>query len=132
MNPVRQARGVRGEGGWKQSSGVRRTRLAVRRVLRTPGVFLRRPDPLFSVAYSGGRWWHGCGSLAPPVSTDAKATKILARTFFNQLRSSGYTPTQVIAVATELIDLVATDIREADKATPAASAHPSEENRPAA
>jgi hypothetical protein len=66
------------------------------------------------------------------VSTDAKATKILARTFFNQLRSSGYTPTQVIAVATELIDLVATDIREAEKATPPPSAHPSEENRPAA
>ena len=64
------------------------------------------------------------------MSTDAKATKILARTFFNQLRSSGYTPTQVIAVATELIDLVANDIREADKAQ---SASPStEENRPAA
>ena len=65
------------------------------------------------------------------MSTDAKATKILARTFFNQLRSSGYTPTQVIAVATELIDLVATDIREGEKAPPAPSAH-AEENRPAA
>jgi hypothetical protein len=66
------------------------------------------------------------------VSTDAKATKILARTFFNQLRSSGYTPTQVIAVATELIDLVATDIRDADKAPPAPAAQSTEENRPAA
>ena len=66
------------------------------------------------------------------MSTDAKATKILARTFFNQLRSSGYTPTQVIAVATELIDLVATDIREADKTPSASPAHPTEENRPAA
>jgi hypothetical protein len=65
------------------------------------------------------------------VSTDAKATKILARTFFNQLRSSGYTPTQVIAVATELIDLVATDIRDGDKATSASSTH-TEESRPAA
>jgi hypothetical protein len=65
------------------------------------------------------------------VSTDAKATKILARTFFNQLRSSGYTPTQVIAVATELIDLVATGIREADK-TPATSSVDAEESRPAA
>ena len=65
------------------------------------------------------------------MSTDAKATKILARTFFNQLRSSGYTPTQVIAVATELIDLVATDIREGDKAPAAPPAH-SEESRPAA
>jgi hypothetical protein len=67
-----------------------------------------------------------------PVSTDATATKILARTFFNQLRSSGYTPTQVIAVATELIGLVTTDIREADKAPASPSTHPAEENRPAA
>jgi hypothetical protein len=65
------------------------------------------------------------------VSTDAKAAKILARTFFNQLRSSGYTPTQVIAVATELIDLVATDIRDSDK-TQAASTAEGEESRPAA
>ena len=65
------------------------------------------------------------------MSTDAKATKILARTFFNQLRSSGYTPTQVIAVATELIDLVATGIREADKSA-AAPSTTSEESRPAA
>ena len=71
-------------------------------------------------------------ALAGPMSTDAKAAKILARTFFNQLRSSGYTPTQVIAVATELIDLVATDIRDADKTPAAPSAHPSEESRPAA
>lgn len=46
------------------------------------------------------------------MSTDAKASKILARTFFNQLRASGYTPTQVIGVATELIDLVTSDIKE--------------------
>ena len=50
------------------------------------------------------------------MSTDVKGTKILARTFFNQLRSSGYTPTQVIGVATELIDLVTTNLREEDKA----------------
>jgi hypothetical protein len=56
------------------------------------------------------------------VSTDVKGTKILARTFFNQLRSSGYTPTQVIGIATELIDLVTTDLREADKAIAAEQA----------
>ncbi len=49
------------------------------------------------------------------MSTDAKATKILARTFFNQLRASGYTATQVIGIATELIDLVTCDLRDADK-----------------
>lgn len=50
------------------------------------------------------------------MSTDVKGSKILARTFFNQLRSSGYTPHQIIGVATELIDLVTNEIREADKA----------------
>ncbi len=46
------------------------------------------------------------------MSTDAKASKILARTFFNQLRASGYTATQVIGIATELIDLVTSDLKE--------------------
>ena len=49
------------------------------------------------------------------MSTDAKGTKILARTFFNQLRASGYTPTQIIGVATELIDLVTCDLRDGEK-----------------
>lgn len=49
------------------------------------------------------------------MSTDAKATKILARTFFNQLRASGYTPNQVIGVASELIELVTADLKQADK-----------------
>ena len=50
------------------------------------------------------------------MSTDKKAGRILARTFFNQLRASGYSQNQIIGIATELIDLVAVDIREADKA----------------
>ncbi len=49
------------------------------------------------------------------MSTDQKGTKILARTFFNQLRAGGYTPNQIIGIATELIDLVASEIRESDK-----------------
>jgi hypothetical protein len=49
------------------------------------------------------------------VSTDQKGAKILARTFFNQLRSGGYTQNQIIAIATELIDLVASDIRDGDR-----------------
>jgi len=52
------------------------------------------------------------------MSTDQKGTKILARTFFNQLRAGGYTPNQIISIATELIDLVASDLREADKELP--------------
>lgn len=49
------------------------------------------------------------------MSTDQKGTRILARTFFNQLRASGYTPHQVIGIATELLDLVTTDLKEGDK-----------------
>ena len=46
------------------------------------------------------------------VSIDANGTKILARTFFQQLRTAGYTPKQIIGVATELIDLVTVDLKE--------------------
>src|SRR5450432_3126995 len=44
------------------------------------------------------------------MSTDKKGTKILARTFFTQLRAGGYTPNQILDIATELIDLVTTDL----------------------
>ena len=50
------------------------------------------------------------------MSTDQKGSRILARTFFNQLRASGYTPHQVIGIATELLDLVTVDLKEGDKA----------------
>ncbi|MGE6759391.1 hypothetical protein ACQKGO_15320 [Corallococcus interemptor] len=58
------------------------------------------------------------------MSTDQKGTRILARTFFNQLRASGYTPHQVIGIATELLELVTTDLREGDKAVAAAQSTP--------
>ena len=49
------------------------------------------------------------------MSTDKKGTKILARTFFTQLRAGGYTPNQILDIATELIDLVTNDLKEAPK-----------------
>ncbi|WP_223634383.1 hypothetical protein [Corallococcus sp. EGB] len=58
------------------------------------------------------------------MSTDQKGTRILARTFFNQLRASGYTPHQVIGIATELLELVTTDLKEGDKDVTAAQATP--------
>lgn len=61
------------------------------------------------------------------MSTDKKGTKILARTFFAQLRAGGYTPNQILDIATELIDLVTTDLKEADQARSAEGATP--ENR---
>ncbi len=65
------------------------------------------------------------------MSTDVKGSKILARTFFNQLRSSGYTPNQIIGIATELIDLVTNDLRE-DKNLAATQAQDGAEARPQA
>ncbi|MBL9038411.1 MAG: hypothetical protein JNG84_07855 [Archangium sp.] len=46
------------------------------------------------------------------MSTDKKGTRILARTFFAQLRSGGYTPNQIIDIASELLDLVTVDLKE--------------------
>ncbi|MFL5321155.1 MAG: hypothetical protein ACJ790_15960 [Myxococcaceae bacterium] len=64
------------------------------------------------------------------MSTDKKGTKILARTFFTQLRSSGYTPHQIIGIATELLDLVTTDIREGDKVETTPPSQQTNETRP--
>lgn len=47
------------------------------------------------------------------MSTDKQGAKILARTFYSQLRASGYTANQVIGVATELLDLVTEELKEA-------------------
>ncbi len=58
------------------------------------------------------------------MSTDKKGTKILARTFFAQLRAGGYTPHQILDIATELIDLVTTDLKEVKP-----EAAPNPENR---
>lgn len=52
------------------------------------------------------------------MSPEKKATKILARTFFNQLRTGGYSSNQILEVATELIELVTADIRETPQIIP--------------
>lgn len=46
------------------------------------------------------------------MSNDKKSTKILARTFFAQLRAGGYTPNQILDISTELIELVTNDLKE--------------------
>lgn len=46
------------------------------------------------------------------MNTDKRT---LARTFFNQLRSTGLTPMQIIGIATELLDLVSEDLKGVDK-----------------
>lgn len=54
------------------------------------------------------------------MSTDKKGTKILARTFFAQLRTGGYSPNQILDIATELIDLVTNDLKDVKPAEGAA------------
>jgi hypothetical protein len=49
------------------------------------------------------------------MSTDKKGTKILARTFFTQLRAGGYTPNQILDISSELIELVTSEMKELTK-----------------
>ncbi len=46
------------------------------------------------------------------MSTETKPVKVVAGTFFQELRSMGYTPHQMISIANELLELVAGEIRE--------------------
>jgi hypothetical protein len=50
-------------------------------------------------------------------TVDARASRILARSLFRDMRSNGYGNQQILALATELIDLVTRDMRgESDDA----------------
>ncbi|GEJ57209.1 hypothetical protein [Anaeromyxobacter diazotrophicus] len=51
-----------------------------------------------------------------PSMLDNKATKILAKSLFKELRGNGYTANQILGLSTELIDLVTQDLREANGA----------------
>lgn len=42
---------------------------------------------------------------------DAKSAKILARSFYKELRESGFSHNQILTASTELIDLVTRDLR---------------------
>ena len=45
----------------------------------------------------------------PPIDRAAGA-RILARSFYKELRDSGYTPRQLLSLSTELIDLITQDL----------------------
>ena len=51
-----------------------------------------------------------------PSMLDNKATKILAKSLFKELRGNGYTANQILGLTTELIDLVTQDLHEANVA----------------
>jgi hypothetical protein len=63
------------------------------------------------------------------LSTDQKGTRILARTFFSQLRASGYTQNQVIGIATELLELVTEDLKSHKGQAPTAVSAPAQDWR---
>lgn len=51
-------------------------------------------------------------SAAAHLSFDRSAgARILARSFYKELRSSGYTPNQLLALSTELIELITRDLK---------------------
>ena len=47
-----------------------------------------------------------------PTMLDNKATQILAKSLFKELRGNGYSPNQILGLTTELIDLVTKDLRD--------------------
>jgi len=49
--------------------------------------------------------------LALGGTVDAKSAKILARSFYKELRESGFSHNQILAASTELLDLVTRDLR---------------------
>jgi hypothetical protein len=47
-----------------------------------------------------------------PVISRERALKILSKSLYRDLRQNGYEPKQIVAVASELIGLVTSDIKE--------------------
>jgi hypothetical protein len=49
---------------------------------------------------------------APAATLDrAAGARILARSFYKELRTSGYTPSQLLALSNELLDLITQDLQ---------------------
>ena len=47
-----------------------------------------------------------------PAVANERATKILAKSFYRDLRQNGYTHNQVVSMASELISLVTQDLHD--------------------
>jgi hypothetical protein len=58
----------------------------------------------------------GAAAAPTPVSSvipnREKALKILSKSIYKEMRQNGYEPKQIVALATELISLVTSDIKE--------------------
>jgi hypothetical protein len=53
---------------------------------------------------------NGANGSIPSIDRAAGA-RILARSFYRELRENGYTPRQLLALSTELIDLITQDLQ---------------------
>jgi hypothetical protein len=51
-------------------------------------------------------------SPAASIPNRDKALKILSKSIYKEMRQNGYEPKQIVALATELISLVTSDIKE--------------------
>lgn len=48
----------------------------------------------------------------PTPSNQPRALRILAKSVFRELKSSGYNPSEILAFANEMLSLVTTDLRD--------------------
>jgi hypothetical protein len=48
--------------------------------------------------------------VPPPAPNREKALQILSKSIYKELRENGYEPKQIVALATEIISLVTTDL----------------------
>ena len=49
---------------------------------------------------------------AAPVPNRERALKILSKSLYRELRQNGYEPKQIVALATEIVGLVTSDMRD--------------------
>jgi hypothetical protein len=50
--------------------------------------------------------------VVPAVPNRERALKILSKSLYRELRQNGYEPKQIVALATEIIGLVTSDIKD--------------------
>ena len=51
-------------------------------------------------------------AATPPVPNRERALKILSKSLYRELRQNGYEPKQIVALATEIVALVTSDMNE--------------------
>jgi hypothetical protein len=49
---------------------------------------------------------------AAPIPNRERALKILSKSLYRELRQNGYEPKQIVALATEIVGLVTSDMRD--------------------